>query len=199
MMDYGLLKRDGPVHRQSSIINHRSSTARAFTLIELLAVVIIVPLLMVLVSGFFRSFLCDIPQTARVVDQSSAVFDLLDQVRRDTDLAVALPGRVGDKRADDKTLLIEQPEVVVCYRFDEGRITRAFLDKQGGPVPGGDRIWQAHDAVIAWRAWTQDGKADAVELHSYLKQEVAGQIRHRFNSSYLFFVGALASGGASHE
>jgi prepilin-type N-terminal cleavage/methylation domain-containing protein len=187
------------MHKQSSIINRQSSMARAFTLIEMLAVVTIAPLLMVLVSGFFRSFLRDIPQTAHMVDQSSIVLDLFDQLRRDTDLAVALPQQVGDKRADDSTLLIEQSEAVVCYRFDEGRITRVFLDKQGGSVPGGDRIWQARDAVLEWRAWMRKGSACAVELHSYLKQEVAGQLRRRFASSNVFFVGGLTSGGASHE
>jgi len=173
--------------------------SKAFTLVEMLAVVAVTPLLMVLVSGFFRSFLRDIPQTARMVDQSTTVLDLLDQLRRDTDGAVGLPQQVGDSRADGATLLIERPDAVVCYRFDEGRIMRTFLDKQGGPSPGGDRIWQARHAAVQWRPWVRDGIVYAVEVHSHLNQEVGGQLRRRFAGSSVFFVGGLAAGGASHE
>lgn len=187
------------MHKQPSIVNHPVSMSKAFTLVEMLAVIAITPVLMVLVSGFFRSFLRDIPQTARMVDQSSIVLDLFEQLRRDADLAVTLPPQAGDRLADGRTLLIEQAEAVVCYRFDEGRITRALLDKQGGAVPGTDRIWQARDAVIEWRAWMREGRARAVEIHSYLRHEAAGQQRKRFAGSNLFFVGSLASGGASHE
>jgi hypothetical protein len=154
---------------------------------------------MVLASGFFRSLLRDIPQSVRLVDQNVAVLDLLEQLRRDTDRAIVLPSQVGDRRADDATLLIEQADAVVCYRREEGRIVRTLLDRQGGATPDGDRVWLARDAAIEWRPWTQEGHAYAVEVHSHLKQQVAGQLRRRFLSSHVFFVGGLASGDASNE
>jgi prepilin-type N-terminal cleavage/methylation domain-containing protein len=172
---------------------------KAYTLVELLVVVAVAPLLMVLVSGFFRSFLRDIPQAAQLLDQNAAVLDLLEQLRRDTDRATALPSQAGDRRADDATLLIEQADVVVCYRREEGRIVRTLLDRQGGFTPDGDRVWLAKNAVIEWRLWMREGHACAVEVHSHLKQQVAGQLRRRFLSSHVFFVGGLASGGASNE
>ncbi len=168
---------------------------RGYTLIEMLAVILVTPMLMVLVSSFFGSFLRDIPQAARLVEQNTAVLDLFGQLRHDMDQAVALPSQVGDRHADDATLLIERTDVLVCYRLEEGRIVRMILDQQGEGRPDGDRMWQARDAVIVWKPWVREGDAYAIEVQSHLKQRVAGEIRRRFRNSHVFFVGSLASGG----
>ncbi|MGE5294933.1 MAG: hypothetical protein ACM3VT_08890, partial [Solirubrobacterales bacterium] len=108
---------------------------------------------------------------------------------------VALPSQVGDRRADDATLLIGQPEGVVCYRLEEGRIVRTMFDPQGEAAPDGEHTWKVPDAAIQWRSWLRDGNAYAVEVQSHLKQRVNGEIRRRFRNSHVFFVGSLASGG----
>jgi len=185
--------------RQSSIVNRRSSGRKGYLLIEMLTVIIVAPLLMVLVSAFFRSFLRDIPQTACLLDQSVAVLDLLDQLRQDADLALALPSQVGERHCDEATLLVEQLGGVVCYRFDQGRIVRSLLDKQGNPTPDGEHTWQARDAVVRWRPWGAQEKPCAIEVHSHLRQWIGQEWRRRFVNSHVFFIGGLVSGGTSHE
>jgi type II secretory pathway pseudopilin PulG len=187
MMNHGFLKGGGPMRR-------RSSRASAYALIEMLVLIVIAPFLMVAVSGFFRSFVRDIPQATRLVQQNTTVLNLLDQLRRDVDRAVALPERIGDAQANDSTLLIEQPDVVVWYRFDEGQIVRRLLDRQGGTVPDEDRVWQARDAVIEWRPWLRESRAYALEVHSHLKQRVAGMERRKLAGTQVFFMGGLAGG-----
>lgn len=195
MMGYGLLKEGGPVRRQSPIANHRSSMPSGYTIIEMLGVIIITPLLMVLIGGFLVTFLRDIPQATRLLDQNTAVLDLLHQLRQDMDRAVALPSQAGDRRADDATLLIRQADAIVCYRLEEGRIVRMVLDRNEEVLPDAERIWQAHDAVIQWRPWVREGGAYAVEVQSHLRQRVAGEFRQRFRNSHVFFIGGLTSGG----
>ncbi|HSV99026.1 MAG TPA: hypothetical protein VLI39_02570 [Sedimentisphaerales bacterium] len=185
--------------KQPPIVSRRSPMRKGYLLIEVLTVVIVAPLLMVLVSAFFRSFLRDIPQTACLLDQSVAVLDLLDQLRKDADLAIALPSRLGDRHCDEATLLIEQPGGCVCYRFDQGRIVRSLLDKQGNPSPDGEHTWQARDAVVRWRPWGPQEKPCAIEVHSHLKQWIGQEWRRRFVNSHVFFIGGLVSGGTSHE
>lgn len=194
-MDHGLLKKDDPVYKQSTIINHRSSMARAFTIVEMLVLIMTAPILMILVSGFFRSFIRDIPQATRLLQQNTTVLDMLDQLRRDADRAIGLPQQIGDRHADDATLLLEQPEAVVCYRFEKGQVVRTLMNGQGGSTPEDDRVWQARDAVIEWKPWVRDGDARAVEVHSHLMQRAAGKARPKFRSSHLFFIGNLAAGG----
>lgn len=195
MMDYGLLKKGDPVCTQSSIINHRSSMARAFGLMELLMVIIITPFVMVAVSGLFRTFICDVPQGIRLVQQSTTVLHLLGQIRQDMDRAGSLPEQFNGRRADETTLLIEQADGVVCYQFEGGRTVRTLLDGQGTSSPGEQRVWEARDAVIQWRPWTRDGGAYAVELHSHVQQRVAGELRRKLPGSYVFFVHQASKGG----
>lgn len=166
-----------------------------YTIIEMLGVIIITPLLMVLIGGFLVTFLRDIPQATRLLDQNTAVLDVLNQLRHDMDRAVGLPSQAGDRRTDDATLLIRQADTLVCYRLKEGRIVRMVLDPQGEILPDAERIWQAHDAVIQWRPWVREGDAYAVEVQSHLRQRVAGEFRQRFRNSHVFFLGGLASGG----
>jgi len=195
MMDYGLLKEGGTVYKQSSIINHQSSMARAFALVEMLVLIMTAPILMIFVSGFFRSFIRDIPQATRLVQQNATVLNMLDQLRRDVDRAVGLPEQVGDRRAGDATLLIGQPEGAVCYRFEDGRVVRTLVNGHGEPMADGDRVWKARDAVIEWRPWARDGDARAVEVHSYLNQRANGKVRRKFMIAHVYFIGGLAVGG----
>ncbi len=169
--------------------------ARAFTLMEVLMVVIITPILMVSLSGLFRSFLHDVPRTIRLAEQNSVVLIMLDQLGRDMDDAVGLPEQVGDTRADGSILLIRQEDAVLCYRFEEGRTRRTILSGRGTPSPTEERVWQARDAVVEWQPWMQEGRGCGVEVHSHLKQQVAGELRRKFRGSYVFYVRNSAEGG----
>lgn len=185
--------------KRPPVTSRRSPMRRGYLLIEILTVIIIAPLLMVLVSAFFHSFLRDIPQTACLLDQSLAVLDLLDQLQKDADLAISLPSEVGERHCDEATLLIEQPGGGVCYRFEQGRIVRSLFDKQGNATPDGERTWKARDAVVRWRPWGPREKPCAIEVNSHLKQWISQEWRRRFANSHVFFLGGLGSGGTSHE
>ncbi|MBP7051685.1 MAG: hypothetical protein KBE65_11770 [Phycisphaerae bacterium] len=191
MMDDGLLKESGPMLAQSSIVNHRSSMPRAFMLVEVLVVIVILPFAMIAINALFGDFIRDVPRMIRLVQQNTTVQNLLDQVRRDVDDATALPGQVGDTKADETSLLIERPEGVVCYRVTDGRVVRTLLGGQGGD----ERIWSARDAVIEWKPWTRGGNACAVEVHSYLKQRIHGHPMQKFVNAHVFFTHSLTAGG----
>ncbi len=97
---------------------------RAFTLVELLVVVTVLPVVMVVVSGVYATFIRDIPSTTRVLQENTTVLHLLEQMRRDMDGAIGLPEQFNGQHADEHTLLIAQPGQVVRYRIEEGRIVR---------------------------------------------------------------------------
>jgi len=190
MTDYGSFKEDGSMHRQSSTRNHQSARKRAFALVQVLVVVLILPLVMVAISGLFRTFGYDVPRMNRLVQQNATIQHLLDQMRRDMAEATALPKEFENRRADETSLLIRQTDAVVCYRLEDGRVVRTVL----GVPEGDERVWSARDAVIEWKPWAQDGSACAVEIHSYLKQRVHGHLMRRFSNSYVFFTHRLPEG-----
>jgi prepilin-type N-terminal cleavage/methylation domain-containing protein len=199
---------------------------KAFTLIELLVVVTVLPFVMAALSGVYATFIRDIPQTTRVLQENTTVLNLLQQIRRDMDEAIRLPQEFDGQHADDRTLLIEQPGQVIRYQLEDGRIVRTQFvvmpsgvsrvegvppsnrgleardthadaltgTLQTGPQPE-DRLWRVRDAVIAWRLWVQEGRPYAVEIHSHVKQWVAGFLREKLANTQVFFIRGLAKEG----
>ncbi len=191
---------------------------KAFTLVEMLVIIAIAPLMMVVVSRIFATFIRDIPRETRVVQQSTTILDMLGQVRRDVDEAVGLPERFADTVADERTLLIGRSDAVICYRFEDGRTVRTLLvgagprarptptpamADQGQPqgvaptetsAPNDQRIWRMPNAVITCRPWTRDGKAYAVEMHSHVQQRFAGTLHKKLANSQVFFVNGAGKG-----
>jgi len=181
---------------------------KAFTFIELLVVVTILPVIMVAVSGVYATFIRDVPRATRLLQENTTVLNLLQQMRRDVDGATGLPEQFEGQRADEHTLLIEQPGGVICYQLDNGRVVRTLL----GVTPSGsssnaltgtlqtespaqERLWRVPHAVIAWRLWEHDGRAYAVEIHSHVKQQIEGLWREKLANSYVFFIRSLAQEG----
>jgi type II secretory pathway pseudopilin PulG len=168
---------------------------KAFTLVEVLVLVTIAPLLMVVVSGIFATFIRDVPRETRVVQENTTVLDMLQQVRRDMDGAAGLLEQFNGTTAGERTLLIGDSDAVICYRFEDGRTVRTLLKGQEASNPGGQRIWRMPNAVITWRPWMRDGRACAVEMHSHLQQQIAGTLITKLANSQVFFVHSLSGKG----
>jgi len=167
---------------------------RAFTLMEVLVLVTIAPLMMVVVSGIFATFIRDIPRETRVVQENTTVLDVLQQVRRDMDGAAGLLEQFSGTTAGERTLLINGPDVVICYRFEDGRTVRAILKGQGAADPNDQRLWRTPNAVITWRPWMRDGRACAVEMRSHVQQRIAGVLTTKLANAQVFFLHALGKG-----
>jgi prepilin-type N-terminal cleavage/methylation domain-containing protein len=184
---------------------------RAFTLIEVLVVVAVMPVVLVVISRVYATFICDIPRTTRVLQVNTTVLDALRQIRRDVDGAVGLPEQFADRHAGAGTLLIEQPGRVICYQLEDGRIVRTPLaatppgvssNVPASTPPTGlqceeQRLWRVPEAGIAWRPWTHDGKAYAVEIHSCVRQRSAGRVREKLANSQVFFLQELVKEGGN--
>lgn len=166
---------------------------KAFTLIEVLVLITVAPLMMVVVSGIFATFIRDIPRETRMVQQNATVLDLLRQVRRDVDAGVGLPERFGGTQATDRILLVGQADAVICYRFEDDRTVRMMLKGQGAD-PNDQRVWRMPNAVITCRPWTREGRAYAVEVHSHVQQRFADMLRNRLVNSQVFFLHGLGKG-----
>ena len=172
---------------------------RAFTLIEVLVVLAVMPFVLVLISGVYATFIRDIPRATRVLQVNTTVLDALRQIRRDVEGAIGLPEQFADRHAGARTLLIEQPGRVICYELDEGRIVRTLLrgaaskdtEAAASSPQAPERIWPVPGAVIAWRLWVRDGTAYAVEIRSHIQQRINGRLREKLANSQVFFLQEL--------
>jgi prepilin-type N-terminal cleavage/methylation domain-containing protein len=165
---------------------------KAFTLVELLAVVAVAPTLLVIISGVYATFIRDIPRTTRTLQVNTTVLDALRQMSRDVDGALELPQQWQDQQAGERTLLIAQPGRVIRYQVEEGRLVRTVLDS---PSAAEQRVWRVPAAVIAWRLWVRDGRAYAVEIHSHVKEWVGHRQQEKLAASRVCFLHGLALEG----
>ncbi|MBN2133786.1 MAG: prepilin-type N-terminal cleavage/methylation domain-containing protein [Sedimentisphaerales bacterium] len=163
---------------------------KGFTLVEVLVIVAITPILAVALSGMFRVFVRDIPQGARLLQQNTSVLDMLGNVRRDVDRAVALPQRFQDVQTDDHRLLVELPEGTVSYELRDGEVARTTLSPNSAAAPE-QRLWSVPKAVVTWKPWKQDQTAYAVEVHTTVQHRIRGKWHNKFANSHVFFLRGL--------
>lgn len=162
---------------------------KAFSLVEMLVVITVLPFAAIAFSGLFATSVRDVPRMTRIVQENTSVLDLVRHIRDDIDAAVGLPDAFAEVRSDDRTLLIDLPEGAICYRIDEAGVTRTVL---GQAEPQTEGVWRFRDAVIAWRRWQQGEEAHAVEVRTFLRERIAGKAREKLANSHVYFVGGLA-------
>jgi len=164
---------------------------KAFTLVEVLVVITVLPFVAIAFSGLFATFIRDVPRMTRMVQENTSVLDLVRHIRQDVDAAAGLPDAFADRMSDDRTLLIALPERVICYRIDEDGVTRTVLSGENAE-PTTEGRWRFRAAVIAWRLQRRADRAHAVEVQTSLKERLSGKTRQRFANSHLYFLGGLA-------
>jgi len=157
---------------------------KAFTLIEMLVVITVLPVVTLALSRVFATFIRDVPRMARVAERNITVQDMVEQIRNDIDRAVALPDVYGARTSGDHTLLISLPGSVVCYELEQGRGVRSVLSAEDQDP----RIWTFPEAKVTWSRWKENDVAYAVEIHTLVKQTIRSQVKDKLENSHVLFV-----------
>lgn len=164
---------------------------RGFTLVEIMVVVIILPFVMVLLGGLFRTILSEIPASYRIAQENTTVSDMLEQIQQDIDKAEGLPISFADHAAGDKLLLIELPDGVIRYELKDGQAIRTILADAQPDEAEAKRVWSAPHARIEWQVWTRDGERHAVQIQTYIEHKSLGRTEKKMANSHLYFMGAF--------
>jgi type II secretory pathway pseudopilin PulG len=123
-------------------------TKKAFTLVEILAVLVTIPVVLLLGSRIFVAVVRDVPKDVRLLQQNALVLDITRCIAEDMDRAEGLPQSTGTFSSDPQTLLIQLPEAVACYQQSGETVTRTVIGREEGP-----ETWDVPDATIAWQRW----------------------------------------------
>ena len=167
---------------------------KAFSLVELLAVMVVFAAVSVALAALFTTIITDIPKSYRVVQENTSLLNMLGQMHRDVDGAKALPQSSAGHTTDDDLLLIELPDAMICYQLKNGEVLRRRLSRQRRPQEdaGEDtKVWSVPHARVECRLAGGDDKAYAVEVRTHIEYEVRGHRQKKMANSYLYFVGAL--------
>ncbi|MHC4624305.1 MAG: PulJ/GspJ family protein [Planctomycetota bacterium] len=167
-----------------------------FTLVEILAVLVLLTAAMFALAPATQTLVGEIPQSYRIVQANTSVLDMLGRMREDVDGAKGLPESFGEHRTDANMLLIELSEGVVCYELKEGEVVRYRLGDGGGDSEAAT-TWSTPDARIEWRVWRREGRGYAVEVTTWIDYAAKGRVEKRMANSHVYFAGA--AGGHQDE
>jgi len=167
---------------------------KGFMLVEILVITIIIPFVSVVLAGSFKTIISDIPRSCRVVQANTSLLGMLGQMRKDIDAAKGAPESFAGYTTDDKMLLIELPDGVICYQLKDGEALRRNLSRQIRPheISGEDtKVWSVPHAKVQWLVWRKDGRGYAVEVKTHIEHEIGGRWEKKMANSHLYFVGAF--------
>ncbi len=173
---------------------------KAFSLVELLTVMVVFAAVSVALAALFTTIITDIPKSYRVVQENTSLLSVLGQMRKDIDRAKALPQSSAGHTTDDDLLLIELPDAMICYQLKNGEVLRRRLTQpirwagltDAQEDAGEDtKVWSVPHARVECRLAGGDDKAYAVEVRTHIEYEVRGHRQKKMANSYLYFVGAL--------
>ncbi len=163
-----------------------------YSLIEVLIVLMTLPMLILIMDKMFREITLNLPESSEVISQHERLLLCLEAVERDLAEAVSLPQSFDTWQQDDKTLLIQLPELLVAYVHSTTGVTRHTLEPHGEDAK---RFWPMSQAHLAWTRLPDASQSNRVEvttavLHTRRKKQ-------QLKNTRLFYVGvARVPGGA---
>ena len=164
---------------------------KGFALIEILILIVVIPFVLVIIDGLFRTLLTDIPWSCRIVQENTTVLNMLEQLHQDIDKAKGLPKSFAGHTASNELLLIEAADGVICYQIEDGQTVRRMLTGAQYGNAMQKRVWSVPNARVKWTVWTENGEGYAVETQTYIEHEIRRRTEKKLANSHVYFLRAL--------
>jgi prepilin-type N-terminal cleavage/methylation domain-containing protein len=163
-----------------------------FTLVEMLAVIIVVTFAFFAFNVIFKDAVVDVPRSTRVVDENTTLLSMMSRMQRDIDSAKGLPESSAGQAASDKLLLLEMADGTICYQLEDDGVIRRKLMNAELDVADQDRTWLLPNSEIEWRIWRKDGIGYAVEVKTHIRYKLREKMEKKMANSHLYFAGIFA-------
>jgi prepilin-type N-terminal cleavage/methylation domain-containing protein len=164
---------------------------KGFTLVEVLIVVIVLPFMILILDGLFKTLIKDIPRSYKVVQVNTSLLSMLNEMQQDIDKAKGLPQKYNEYNASDKMLLIDMPEGMICYQLKDDKVFRYNLAEMQNVNVAKTKYWSVPHAIVEWKIWRKNTSGYAVEVRTHIEHEVESHLQKKMANSHLYFVGAL--------
>ncbi|UCD56052.1 MAG: prepilin-type N-terminal cleavage/methylation domain-containing protein [Candidatus Hydrogenedentota bacterium] len=165
---------------------------KGFSLVEVLVVVIVLPFAFVMLDGLFTTLLAEIPRSYYITQESTTLQNLLEQMQQDMDKSRGLPESFAGQKADDKQILIELRDSVICYQQKDDQIIRRRLKDalQEGEIEE-KRVWPLPHTKVEWKIREMDSKGHAVEVRTHIEYKTRGRLKKTRANSHLYYGGVI--------
>jgi hypothetical protein len=116
---------------------------------------------------------------------------MLRQMSNDIDAAKRLPASFAEYETNDKVLLIELDDGVICYQLADGEVHRRRLTDTRQDRAKDATIWSGPNAAVEWLLWKEDDKGYAVEIRTYLNCVTGGRSEKKMANAHVYFLNSL--------
>jgi len=166
------------------------------TLMELLAVSVLVAAVGMVSLPLFQVLVVDIPRVKRAVDAHANLCDALRQVRRDVEEATGVVEADPTRAPPGHLLTVAHGVESVRYRLAAGQVIRERIGRDGRQV-GPARTWPAPGALVGCRLLERDGRAVAVVVTTSVEVSQKGRRFKKLANTGVFFIGSCRRGGGT--
>ena len=165
---------------------------KAFTLVEMLLVIAIIPLVAAALGKMLATVISEVPRAGKVVHENTTLLNMFSELRRDIDNAKSLPKSYNEQTSDDALLLIESANGVLYYKLEGGQVIKGRLPQEDSSE---QRLWRLPKSVVRWSLLSDNGEPYAVEVTNHIAYKSSGKLKQAMANTYVFFIGA--TGGSS--
>lgn len=164
---------------------------KGFSLLELLAVLVIFASVSFALAPVFTTVCSDIPRSYRVAQENTSLLNMLGRMQKDIDTAKQLPDSFAGHTTDDKLLLIESADGCICYQLIDGKVLRSRLTNAEQDTGKDTMVWSVPHAKVEWQVWRKNREGYAVEVKTHIDHDVRGHPQKKMANSHLYFMGAF--------
>ncbi|MCP4612399.1 MAG: type II secretion system protein [Planctomycetes bacterium] len=164
---------------------------KGFTLVEMLAVVMTLPFLLLILDGLFKTLIKDIPRSYQVVQANTSIISMLKEMQQDIDKAKGLPKTYKEYSSGDKILLIDSPEGMISYQLKDDKVLKYILTDNQPNNTEEQKVWSVPNAKVQWKVWRKNTSGYAVEVRTHIAYKLKKHLEKKMANSHLYFVGAL--------
>ena len=164
---------------------------KGFTITEVLIAVIVLPFMILILDGLFKTLIKDIPRSYKIVNVNTSLLSMLKEIQQDIDNAKGLPESYKEYTAGEKNLLIDLPEGMICYQIKDDRVYRLNMTENTKDNLAATKYWSIPHAIVKWKVWRKNMSGYAVEVRTHIEHTVQGHLEKKMANSHLYFVGAL--------
>jgi len=165
---------------------------KGFTLVEMLAVIMTLPFLMLILDGLFKTLIKDIPRSYQVVQANTSLISMLKEMQQDIDNANGLPKTYNEYTSGDNILLIDSSEGMISYQLKDDKVLKYNLTDNQPNNAEEQKVWSVPNAKVRWKVWRNNISGYAVEVRTHIEHKIRGKhLQKKMANSHLYFVGAL--------
>ncbi len=160
-----------------------SHKRQAYTLMEILAIIMAMVVIIALSAKPMRALVSDIPRSGRDHEVWIKTTNMLEQLKADVEQSTRIRMFQMDPRISENLLYLEQPDGLISYAITNNQVIR----QSGILADHREDVWELPHVHIQWSLWENNKMPYALEITTWTQRIVLGQTQKKFNQSYVYF------------